>query len=92
MGGGLAQLLQNSGVTPLNSYRAIVIGYGVMGLVLLLIFTRLSVKVEAPAPSSPTLLPQWRRENMAPSSSQGEGRVRVKIEKGANLCETSHLN
>ena len=56
-GGGLAQLLQNSGVTPLNSYRAIVIGYGVMGCVLLVIFTRLSAKVEIPthalAPASP---------------------------------------
>jgi MFS family permease len=48
--GSLAQLLQNSGVTPLNSYRAIVIGYGLMGLLLLLIFTRLSAQVEA-APS-----------------------------------------
>jgi len=49
-GGGLAQLLQNNGITPLNSYRAIVIGYGLMGLLLLLIFTRLSAKVEAPSP------------------------------------------
>ena len=49
-GGGLAQLLQNSGVSPVNSYRAIVIGYGVMGLVLLVIFTRLSAKVENPHP------------------------------------------
>jgi MFS family permease len=48
--GSLAQLLQNSGVTPANSYRAIVIGYGMMGLLLLLIFTRLSAQVEA-APS-----------------------------------------
>jgi MFS family permease len=56
-GGGLAQLLQNGGVSPVNSYRAIVIGYGVMGLVLLVIFTRLSAKVETPnltLPSSPT--------------------------------------
>jgi MFS family permease len=52
-GGGLAQVLQNNGVTPLNSYRAIVIGYGVMGLLLLLIFTRLSAKVEAPSPLAP---------------------------------------
>jgi len=57
-GGGLAQVLQNNGVTPLNSYRAIVIGYGVMGLLLLLIFTRLSAKVEAPSPLAP--LPQAR--------------------------------
>jgi MFS family permease len=56
-GGGLAQLLQNGGVTPLNSYRAIVIGYGLMGLLLLLLFTRLSAKVEATASSSPALLP-----------------------------------
>ena len=54
-GGGLAQLLQNSGVSPLNSYRSIVIGYGVMGCVLLVIFTRLSAKVEAP--TLPTSLP-----------------------------------
>jgi MFS family permease len=47
-GGRLAQVLQNSGVTPLNSYRAIVVGYGLIGLLLLLIFTRLSAKVEAP--------------------------------------------
>jgi len=56
-GGGLAQLLQNSGMPPLNSYRAIVIGYGLMGLLLLLIFARLSPKVEAPSltlPRSPT--------------------------------------
>src|SRR5512135_1733694 len=53
-GGGLAQILQNSGVTPLNSYRAIVIGYGLMGLLLLLIFTRLSPKVEPlPSPLKP---------------------------------------
>jgi predicted MFS family arabinose efflux permease len=51
-------VLQNNGVTPLNSYRAIVIGYGVMGLLLLLIFTRLSAKVEAPSPLAP--LPQAR--------------------------------
>jgi MFS family permease len=56
-GGGLAQVLQNCGVTPLNSYRAIVIGYGLMGLVLLLIFSRLSAQVEAISPSSPALLP-----------------------------------
>src|SRR5512136_1489084 len=54
-GCGLAQLLQNSGVTPLNSYLVIVIGYGLMGLLLTFCFTRLSAKVEAPA--SPPPLP-----------------------------------
>src|SRR5512136_3135648 len=50
-GGGLAQLLQNSGVAPLNSYRAIVLGYGLIGLLLMLFFTRLSAQVETlPSP------------------------------------------
>jgi MFS family permease len=56
-GGGLAQALQDSGVAPLDSYRAIVIGYGLLGLLLLVIFTRLSAQVEAAPPSSPSLLP-----------------------------------
>ena len=64
-GGGLAQVLQNSGVTPLNSYRAIVIGYGLIGLLLLLIFTRLSEKVEAP---TLTLL-------RSPTAQTGEGNL-----------------
>ncbi len=46
-GGALAQLLQNNGIAPVNSYRVIVVGYGMMGLLLLLIFTRLSANVEA---------------------------------------------
>ncbi|CAG0931939.1 hypothetical protein TFLX_02366 [Thermoflexales bacterium] len=59
-GGGLAQLLQNGGMAPLNSYRAIVIGYGLIGLLLMLFFTRLSKKVEAPGPSP--LAPLSQRE------------------------------
>jgi MFS family permease len=45
-GGGLTQLLQQTGMLPLNSYRTIVILYGVMGLLLVLLFTRLSSSVE----------------------------------------------
>jgi MFS family permease len=45
-GGGLAQLLQNSGVAPLASYRVIVIGYAVIGALLAILFTRLSGRVE----------------------------------------------
>jgi MFS family permease len=45
-GGGLTQLLQQAGVLPLNSYRTIVILYGVIGLLLALLFTRLSSSVE----------------------------------------------
>ena len=65
-GGGLAQVLQNGGMTPLNSYRAIVIGYGLIGLLLLAIFSRLSAKVEAPSPHPLSL--QGR-------GARGEGRL-----------------
>lgn len=47
-GGGLAQVLQNGGLSPLNSYRVIVIGYGAIGLVLMALFTRLSAAIELP--------------------------------------------
>ncbi len=56
-GGGLAQILQGNGVTPLNSYRVIVIGYALLGLALGLMFMRLSANVEVPKekikPSTP---------------------------------------
>jgi MFS family permease len=45
-GGGLSQLLQGRGYTPLLSYRVVVLGYGVIGLVMILIFARLSVAIE----------------------------------------------
>jgi MFS family permease len=45
-GGGLAQLLQTAGVGPLLSYRAIVIGYAAFGLLLALLFSRLSPAAE----------------------------------------------
>jgi len=58
-GGGLAQILQGAGVTPLASYRVIVLGYAAMGLLLGILFTRLSPAAEAPAADvalpSPTL-------------------------------------
>jgi len=51
VGGGLAQVLQNTGVAPLNSYRAVVIGYAAMGAVLAVLFSRLTPGVEAPVRS-----------------------------------------
>jgi MFS family permease len=45
-GGGLVQVLQDSGTTSLGSYRAIVIGYAIIGLILGILFTRLSPAVE----------------------------------------------
>jgi len=46
-GGGLAQLLQGAGVTALDSYRAVVVGYAAMGVILGLLFSRLSPHIEA---------------------------------------------
>jgi MFS family permease len=48
-GGCVVQALQNSGVTPLGSYRTIVIGYAVIGVMLGGFFTRLSPAVEVQA-------------------------------------------
>ena len=44
--GALAQALQGSGMTPLGSYRLVVIGYAAMGLMIGLLFTGLSSGVE----------------------------------------------
>jgi MFS family permease len=46
--GNLASALQHGGWSALASYRAIVVGYGVLGAVLLVLFTRLSPASEAP--------------------------------------------
>lgn len=51
-GGTLAQVLQHSGVEPLDSYRAIVVGYALVGLLLMLLFSRLSPSSEAPPESA----------------------------------------
>lgn len=50
-GGALVQGMQNSGMTPLGSYRMIVIGYAIIGLILGILFTRLSPGVEIQAGS-----------------------------------------
>jgi MFS family permease len=46
-GGGLAQLLQQAEVIPLNSYRTVVVLYGLMGVLLAALFAQLSPEVEA---------------------------------------------
>jgi MFS family permease len=47
LGGGIfSQSLQQVGISPVNSYRAVVIGYGAIGLLLAALFTRLSPLVE----------------------------------------------
>ncbi|MGE5551319.1 MAG: MFS transporter [Bacteroidota bacterium] len=52
-GGGAAQGLRAAGLSPLASYRAIIIGYAAIGGVLMLLFSRLSPAVE----SAPTACP-----------------------------------
>jgi MFS family permease len=53
-GGSLVQALQDSGVSPLGSYRTIVIGYAIIGLILGVLFTRLSPSVEIQSAADPT--------------------------------------
>ncbi len=45
--GAVAQALQASGATPVDSYRPIVFGYAAIGLLLAAVFTRLSPAIEA---------------------------------------------
>jgi len=51
-GGALVQAVHGSGITPLGSYRTIVIGYAVIGAILGVLFTRLSSTVEIPTDSN----------------------------------------
>lgn len=46
--GASVQMLQDTGVTPVASYRAVVVGYAVFGLILAVFFCGLSSLVEAP--------------------------------------------
>ncbi len=49
-GGWLSGALQEAGSAPADSYRAVIIGYALAGLVLLLLFVTLSQRVEVVAP------------------------------------------
>jgi MFS family permease len=60
-GGTLVQGLEQTGVSPLGSYRMVVIGYAAMGLVLTFLFSRLSSVVEAPRVSDPVSSPSDRK-------------------------------
>jgi MFS family permease len=57
-GGGLAQLLQRAGYTPLNSYRAVLLGYTLIGAILSALFLVLSGSVEAPRLAEATSTPR----------------------------------
>ena len=53
-GGSLVQVLQNLGASPLMSYRSVVVGYALIGLMLGLLFTQLSSAVEVPIIAVPS--------------------------------------
>jgi MFS family permease len=50
VGGELAEALRKAGMTPLDSYRVVLIGYALLGGVLILLFLRLSSAVEIAQP------------------------------------------
>lgn len=55
-GGALAQLLQNHDFSTLDSYRAVILGYALLGIVLALLFIPLSPKIEvASVPVQPAM-------------------------------------
>lgn len=56
-GGGLAQVLQNAGTVPLESYRAVLATYAGLGILLLLMFTRLTYSVESRVIQPPATRP-----------------------------------
>jgi MFS family permease len=58
-GGGLVQLLQHRGLVPLASYRAVVIGYAVVGAVMVAFFARLSPAAEATVAQRAPERPVW---------------------------------
>lgn len=64
VGGGIAQALQHAGINPLTSYRAILVIYALLGGVLALLFTRLSLAVEVAEP-----LPSGQRFGLTRSRS-----------------------
>ncbi len=66
-GGSIAQVLQSAGFAPLDSYRAVVIGYSIIGLLLGLLFLRLSPQTEAPLVQD---APAPRRFSLGLSRSQ----------------------
>ncbi|MCE5297293.1 MAG: MFS transporter [Euryarchaeota archaeon] len=47
-GGWIAQIARSSGSSTLDSYRSVVLGYALFGIVLLLLFLQLSTKIEVP--------------------------------------------
>ncbi len=59
--GILVQLLQNAHITPVASYRAIIVGYAALGFLLAALFCVLSPLVEAPGKGSCEVSSEFRK-------------------------------
>lgn len=82
-GGGLAQTLRAAGMSPLGSYRMIVVGYATMGVVLALLFRRLSQAAE--------VFPTEKRSSDAVAYLKGAGRAaapEVSLGRGASVMRS----
>jgi len=63
-GGSLAQLLHSRGVAELDSYRAVVVGYAVIGAAMILLFLKLSSAVEPPLVKRVQRKPEWFKADL----------------------------
>jgi len=57
-GGTASHLLQRSAMTPLNSYRAVVVAYAILGTLLAILFLRLTSATEVHTPEERPLVPR----------------------------------
>jgi len=70
-GGGLAQLLQIKGLSALDSYRVVVVGYGAAGVAMVVLFLGLSRSVEPPVAKRVAGNPAWFQANLGLHESRG---------------------
>ncbi|HEY3448384.1 MAG TPA: MFS transporter [Myxococcales bacterium] len=70
-GGGLVQVMQLRGYEALTSYRAVVVGYAIVGAAMVLLFARLSPAVEAPPAKRVTGQISWMQERLGLHESRG---------------------
>ncbi|MBI5479689.1 MAG: MFS transporter [Deltaproteobacteria bacterium] len=70
-GGGLVHLLQGRGHTPHASYQAVVVGYAVVGVALVGLFTRLSAAAEPPASERRSRRPAFLEADLGLERSRG---------------------
>jgi MFS family permease len=84
-GGGLVQLAQSMGASPLMSYRVVVLGYALGGLALALLFMRLSPSVEVGATQVSPLPPTSSKFRKLLTARFGLHRSRLTVFKLSGL-------